>query len=76
MFQAWAEDLARKFGYSVTFSGIGRAEEEQRVVQAPTWPHGMDDVGSATQVFPSLRMLRLICSAECLVHAQSCLRDL
>ena len=69
MFQAWAEDLAGRFGYSVTFSGIGRAEEEQKVVQAPTWPHGIDDVGSATQVFPSRCMLRLICSAESLVHA-------
>ena len=53
MFQAWAEDHAGKFRYSVTFSGIGRAEEEQRVVQAPTWPHSEADVGSATQACSS-----------------------
>ncbi|CAK0763143.1 hypothetical protein CVIRNUC_003028 [Coccomyxa viridis] len=50
VFQAWAEDLAGRFGYSVTFSGIGGAEEEQRVLQAPAWPRSEADVGSATQV--------------------------
>ena len=69
MFQAWAEDLAGKSGYSVTFSGIGRAEEEQRVVQAPTWPQSKTDVGSATQVCPSLCMLNLTCCDEGLLRA-------
>ena len=69
MFQAWAEDLAGKFGYSVTFSGIGRADEEQKVVQAPTWPHGQADVGSATQVCPSLCMLNLVCCDQGLWRA-------
>ena len=61
MFQAWAEELAGKFGYSVTFSGIGKAEEEQRVLQAPAWPHSEADVGSATQACQSLGLLNLIC---------------
>ena len=71
MFQAWAEDVAGKFGYSVAFSGIGRAEEEQKVVQAPTWPHDVDDVGSATQVCSSLCMPSLTCCDVDLLHARS-----
>ena len=66
VFQAWAEDLAGRFGYSVTFSGIGGAEEEQRVLQAPAWPRSEADVGSATQACPSLGLLNLICCINAL----------
>lgn len=51
-FQTWAEEVASTHDYTVTFSGIGSAEEEQKVLQHPSWPRDVTDVGTATQVRP------------------------
>lgn len=48
----WAEEVASTHYYTVTFSGIGSTEEEQKVLQQPSWPRDVTDVGTATQVRP------------------------
>ncbi|CAL5219745.1 g1644 [Coccomyxa viridis] len=49
-FQTWAEELASTHSYAVAFDGIGRALEEQKALQDPSWPAGITDIGTATQV--------------------------
>ena len=63
-FQAWAEEMASTHGYAVTFSGIGRALDEHKVLQHPSWPAGVTDTGAVTQVVPgSLLSFCLVCNS-------------
>ncbi len=64
-FQTWAEELASTHSYAVAFDGIGRALEEQKALQDPSWPAGITDIGTATQVLPSLLLhFLLLCSTS------------